>query len=164
MHLPFNQQQPGRVVECDNQYPCLIYDDAALKKAIQQLDDLNKYPTPPGELSIVFVDDATIARIHGEFLKDPTPTDVITFQGDVDFEFAGEIMVSVDHADDNALQYGTLFEEELMLYIIHGYLHLSGLDDTDAVSAQVMRKAEQDCLNVLKMNGSMPLFKIGPKL
>lgn len=73
-------------------------------------------------VEISVVDDATIARIHGEFLNDPTPTDAITFP-------YGEIIVSCDTAERYAQEHGLSREEELFRYMVHGLTHLHGYLD-----------------------------------
>ncbi len=75
-------------------------------------------------IELNLVDDETIAQVHGEFLDDPTATDVITFHH-------GEIFVSVDTARHYAAQHGLCEREELFRYLVHGLVHLHGyLDDT----------------------------------
>ncbi len=74
------------------------------------------------EIEISFVSDKAIARVHGEFLNDPTPTDVITFPH-------GEIIISLDTAHRQAAEHHETYEREVALYIIHGLLHLAGWDD-----------------------------------
>lgn len=98
--------------------------------ALQQLlpELLQSPPGPDHVLStldmveISVVDDETIARIHGEFLNDPTPTDAITFP-------YGEIIVSCDTADSYAQKHGISREEELFRYMVHGLTHLHGYLD-----------------------------------
>ncbi len=76
------------------------------------------------EVEISLVDDATIARVHAEFLRDPTPTDVITFP-------YGEILVSCDTAARYAAAHAIPPLQELFRYIVHGLTHLHGyLDST----------------------------------
>ncbi|MDG1356787.1 MAG: rRNA maturation RNase YbeY [Akkermansiaceae bacterium] len=74
------------------------------------------------EVEINFVDDETIADLHLQFMQIPGPTDVITFSH-------GEIHISVETARDQARDYANDFERELMLYIVHGLLHLAGYED-----------------------------------
>lgn len=74
------------------------------------------------EVEVSLVDDATIAGVHGEFMDDPTPTDVITFHH-------GEILVSLDTARREGPAHGNSATEETLLYIIHGLLHLNGHND-----------------------------------
>ena len=64
---------------------------------------------PGGDLSIAILSDAKVAEIHGDFLDDPTETDVITFPGDPDMEFAGEICVSADRALATHVETGDQF-------------------------------------------------------
>ncbi|MEI6535736.1 MAG: rRNA maturation RNase YbeY [Verrucomicrobiaceae bacterium] len=74
------------------------------------------------EIEISFVSDKAIARVHGEFLDDPAPTDVITFPH-------GEIIISLDTAQRQSAEHQETYEREVALYIIHGLLHLAGWDD-----------------------------------
>jgi len=88
--------------------------------------------SPPGDGPVVLpglelvevslVSDETIARVHGEFLSDPSPTDVITFHH-------GEILVSLDTARAAAPEAGTSVAAEVLLYMVHGLLHLMGHGD-----------------------------------
>lgn len=83
------------------------------------------------ELELSLVDDATLAEVHGEFLDDPTLTDVITFPH-------GELLVSVEMAEKRAEEYGKGVRGEVFLYIIHGLLHLAGYDDHEEQEATAM--------------------------
>tara|TARA_B100000530_G_scaffold233102_1_gene150989 strand:+ start:910 stop:1350 length:441 start_codon:yes stop_codon:yes gene_type:complete len=77
-------------------------------------------------VEISIIDDKQIAKVHGEFMDDPSPTDVITFD-------YGEILVSAETALSNAEEMQVSLENEVLLYIIHGMLHLGGyLDDSSA--------------------------------
>jgi probable rRNA maturation factor len=95
---------------------------------------------PLAKLSAVeatIVSDKTIARVHGEFFEDPTPTDVITFQH-------GEIILGAGTIAENALRYGQGASDEAALCVIHGLLHLAGWDDlTKGEARQMARKQEQ---------------------
>lgn len=85
------------------------------------------------EIEITFVSDDEIARVHGEFLEDPTPTDVITFHH-------GEILISTETAARQATDHKHPFDHELALYVIHGLLHLAGWhDEEDAEAAEMAR-------------------------
>jgi probable rRNA maturation factor len=91
------------------------------------------------EIEATLIDDAEIARVHGEFLDDATPTDVITFHH-------GEILVSVETAARQAPDHGALFEHEVALYLIHGLLHLAGWHDHDPAEAHAMAETQQRIL------------------
>lgn len=88
------------------------------------------------EIEISLLDDAAITAIHGEFLQDPTPTDVITFHH-------GEILVSVETAAREGAARQTPFLRETALYIIHGLLHLHGHTDAEP-NARTFMHATQD--------------------
>ncbi len=125
---------------------------------------------PPGELSIVFLTDAALAKIHVDFMDDPTATDVITFEGDTAASLAGEICVSVDTAARfvglpfagtpraGALQES--FSSELTLYVVHGWLHLAGYDDLQSAKKRLMRAAEKRAMALLRAARAIPGFAL----
>ncbi len=100
---------------------------------------------PDKAVSLLLTDDRGIARLHAEFLDDPTPTDVISF--DVDDE--AEIVVSVETAVRVARQRGHAARAELALYVVHGLLHTLGFDDIAPRARARMRVAEQAVLQQL---------------
>jgi probable rRNA maturation factor len=91
------------------------------------------------EVEITYVSDAEIARVHGEFLDDPTPTDVITFHH-------GEILISAETAARQALEHGQTLEHELALYLVHGLLHLAGWHDEEEAEAAEMARQQESIL------------------
>jgi probable rRNA maturation factor len=93
-------------------------------------------------IHFVLVDRATMARVHGDFLGDPSETDVITFP-------YGEILVCPAVAQDRAGKYGLEMEQEVLLYALHGLLHLAGYDDTTPKLAKEMAKAQSALLKRL---------------
>ena len=88
------------------------------------------------ELEISLVDDATLAEVHGDFLDDPTVTDVITFPH-------GEILISVEMAARRADEFEKGLRGETFLYLIHGILHLAGLDDRNEKDAAAMAREQE---------------------
>ncbi|MGE9297423.1 MAG: rRNA maturation RNase YbeY [Puniceicoccales bacterium] len=152
---------PNRILQVNAQpYNGLTFDEAQLERFIATLDALPDWTAPDGELSLVFLTDDELAKIHDDFLDDPSPTDVITFPGDSEMDFAGEICVSVDRALSEAPAQGWTFSEELALYLLHGWLHLAGLDDLDDDSRADMRAAEQRCLTALRDANAIPAFSV----
>jgi probable rRNA maturation factor len=115
---------------------------------------------PPGELSLVFLTDAAQTALHAEFLADPTPTDVITFEGDPALGVAGEICVSADTAAAYARRHRTGFGREMLLYVVHGWLHLAGYDDLRPARKRRMRAAEARALRLLDRAGLAPDFSL----
>ena len=94
------------------------------------------------EIELTILSDAEIARVHGDFLGDPTPTDVITFHH-------GEILVSADTALRQGTAHGQPLDHELALYMIHGLMHLGGWDDHDADEAAEMTEKQYTILHQL---------------
>jgi probable rRNA maturation factor len=95
------------------------------------------FVTETEAVEISLVSDDEMARIHGEFLEDPTPTDVITFGH-------GELLVGAETAAREAAARGWPLERELLLYVVHGILHLQGFEDaTDAGGTEMERVQER---------------------
>lgn len=150
-------------LEISNQYEGLACPQAATLELFATIIESGKFPIGGGELSIVFVDDATIARVHADFMDDPSPTDVITFPADPSMEAAGEIIVSVDHARSRAEELGETFSRELSLYLLHGWLHLAGYDDRAPADRVKMRSAEQEALALLDASAKAPIYRLKDK-
>ena len=96
-------------------------------------------------ISIAVVDDPTIRSIHNEYLGIDEATDVVSFpldDGGDETYVEGEIIVSSDTAVRGAEQYGGTPLDELVLYIVHGLLHLVGYDDHDPEERRTMRERE----------------------
>ena len=87
------------------------------------------------EVEISFVTDESIAIVHGDFMDDPTPTDVITFHH-------GEIVISLDTAQRQAVEHGEAYERETALYVIHGLLHLAGWEDDEPEKREAMHAVQ----------------------
>ncbi len=153
----------GRRVRIANRHSRLRLDRRALAAAVRALDARAAAfmgGCPAGELSIAFLSDAALARLHGQFLGDPSPTDVITFGGDPSLGLAGEICVSVDAAVREAGRLGPRLSGEIALYVVHGWLHLAGYDDLKPSSKRIMRRAEARALRVVARSAAIPRFKL----
>lgn len=87
----------------------------------------------------MLVSDRVIARIHQNFMNDPSPTDVITFHH-------GEVIVSLETAKRQAEEFGETYEREVARYMIHGLLHLAGWEDHDAEERQEMHRHQEAIL------------------
>jgi probable rRNA maturation factor len=110
------------------------------------------------ELSIAIVNDRAMASLHDRFLKINSPTDVLTFELDHDDRgkiIAGEVIICLDEAQRQAKFLGTKIREELLLYAIHGMLHLCGFDDKTARGFEAMHAKEDEILTALKIG---PIF------
>ena len=159
-----------RVVRIHNGHLKLRLDRRSVAAVIHQLDanatgilnpglsSAELHPVPPGELSIAFLTDSALARLHASFLNDPSPTDVITFAGTPALGQAGEICVSADTARTFAAGHRHDLSEELTLYVVHGWLHLAGHDDRQPSCKKRMRAAEARALALLRARRMIPKF------
>jgi probable rRNA maturation factor len=113
------------------------------------------------ELSVVLVDDATLARLHRDWLGDPSPTDVLSFDlgseaGEPEAGPVGEVVASVECAVRVARERRLPAGRELALYVVHGTLHLCGYDDREPKARAHMRAAEAAVLTRLGMPRARP--------
>jgi probable rRNA maturation factor len=95
-------------------------------------------------LGISFFSDSRIKKLNQKYLKTNTPTDVIAFSYSKD---NADIAISLDTAKRNAGIYKNSLKKEILLYIIHGILHLSGYDDTTPKEKKRMFKKQEEILN-----------------
>ena len=102
------------------------------------------------EISVAIVDDPTIRNLNQQYLQHDYETDVISFVLDWDEDtgsLLGQLIVSTDTAATLANDVGSTMQEELLLYVIHGMLHLVGYDDKQPAAAIEMRAAEKEYLS-----------------
>jgi probable rRNA maturation factor len=157
-----------RSISIANCHPRLRLNRREIARLIETLDangtaiGVEPSVIPSGELSLVFLTDAALAKLHGDFLDDPSTTDVITFEGDPTLGTAGEICVSADTAAAYAREHRRDFNEELTLYLVHGWLHLAGYDDLKPAKKRAMRRAEARALRVLERADALPRFSLRP--
>ncbi len=106
------------------------------------------------EVTIHFVDNATICDLHSRFFNDPSPTDCISFPMDEEedpfYRVLGEVFVCPETAIKYANEHNVNPYLETTLYVVHGMLHLLGYDDLEDQDRQLMRQAEAKHLEILK--------------
>ena len=102
---------------------------------------------PDLAVSLLITDDAEIARLHDEFLGDPTPTDVISFA----IDDGAELVVSLETAKRCAREQKHTTRAELALYVVHGILHTTGYDDIRVRDRVRMRAAEREVMRRLRL-------------
>ncbi|MBY0524195.1 MAG: rRNA maturation RNase YbeY [Gemmataceae bacterium] len=103
-----------------------------------------------GEISLAFVDNATIHQLNKRYLNHDEPTDVLSFPlSESAGRLAGELVIGAEVARTEAVERGHDVQAELALYVIHGLLHLCGLDDRTDKDAAVMRQRERHYLEQL---------------
>jgi len=103
---------------------------------------------PALEVSLLLCGDSEIAELHNEYMDDPTPTDVMSFE----IDGGAEVVVSVETARRLAAANGTSIRAEVALYIVHGILHTVGYDDKGAADRRRMRDAERAILTELGLD------------
>ena len=99
-----------------------------------------------GEIAYIFVDDEKILEVNRPYLGHDYYTDIITYdycEGDV---ISGDLYISLDTVRTNAEQVGATYEEELHRVIIHGILHLCGINDKGPGEREIMEAAEDKAL------------------
>jgi len=87
------------------------------------------YGKKVGDIGYMFVDDEKILEVNREYLQHDYYTDIITFDYCEDDELNGDLVISLDTVRTNAELFGKTYEEELYRVIIHGVLHLIGIND-----------------------------------
>lgn len=108
------------------------------------------YGRKVGEVAYVFVDDAEILRVNRQYLQHDYYTDIITFdycEGDT---ISGDLFISLDTVRSNAAELGVPYGQELRRVIIHGILHLCGINDKGPGEREIMEAAENKALEVWK--------------
>lgn len=124
-------------------------------------------------LNVTFTDDDTIQKINSEFRDIDKSTDVLSFPA-IDFEnpgdlsflngdeadyfdpdtnelILGDIMISLEHAHAQAVEYGHSFKREIAFLITHSLLHLLGYDHMDDSERLVMEEKQKNILNLLNI-------------
>lgn len=99
-----------------------------------------------GEVGYLFCDDEKILEVNREYLGHDYYTDIITFDYNEDDLINGDLVISLDTVRSNAEQLGKSYDEELRRVIIHGILHLCGLNDKGPGERELMEAAEDRAL------------------
>ena len=139
------------VVEDDRLHLC----HQSLEACLACLEAFPGRAIPPGSLEVAFVDEPHSGQLHKDFFDDPEPTDVMTFPGDPEDGHAGDIAICPAVAASACGKSGLPFAEELTLYLVHSWLHLAGLRDSDDEEIREMRLAEDILMNLLRENGAI---------
>ena len=106
------------------------------------------YGRKVGEIGYLFVDDEKILEVNNEYLGHNYYTDIITFDYDEGDVINGDMVISLDNVRTNAEQFGKEYDEELYRVIIHGILHLCGIDDKGPGEREIMEAAENKALEM----------------
>ena len=105
-----------------------------------------------GKINVVLVNSDTIHQFNKDFLQHDYPTDTISFPIEDrrhEGHLEGEVLVCTEVAKRRADEFGWTAEEKLLLYIVHGMLHLAGFDDVTPEQQTVMQEKEREYLAML---------------
>jgi probable rRNA maturation factor len=107
-----------------------------------------------GDVSLVFTSNASIQKLNNEFRNIDTPTDVLSFPTEeIDpvsgFRYLGDVIISTEQAFSQSLQAGRPYIDELTMLIVHGCLHLTGLDHSSEEEKQIMKMHQELLLQKL---------------
>ena len=108
-----------------------------------------EYGRKTGEIGYMFVSDEKILEVNREYLGHDYYTDIITFDYDEGGTINGDIVISLDTVRSNAEALGKTYDEELHRVIIHGILHLCGINDKGPGEREIMEAAENKALAML---------------
>ena len=106
------------------------------------------YKRKVGEIGYLFCDDEHILQVNREYLGHDYYTDIITFDYCEDNVLNGDLVISLDTVRTNAEKFHKPYEEELHRVIIHGVLHLCGLNDKGPGEREIMEAAEDRALSM----------------
>ena len=108
------------------------------------------YNKKVGEIAYIFCSDEKILEVNKEYLQHDYYTDIITFDYDEGDIISGDLFISLDTVRTNSEQFDTEYDEELHRTIIHGVLHLCGINDKGPGEREIMEAAENKALFLLK--------------
>jgi probable rRNA maturation factor len=135
-----------------DQQSCVTVDRWLLRRAVKRV--LHMAGVENAAISVAIVDDDTISRLNWEYLRHRGPADVLSFPLDDSelnggCQLEGEVIASAETAARCAPRFGWNPHDELLLYIVHGTLHLVGHDDRTPRQQAEMRRMESDVLQGL---------------
>ena len=99
-----------------------------------------------GEINYIFCDDEYLHKINLEYLNHDDLTDIISFDYTMGNEIHGDIFISVERVQENAVDFNVPFEEEIRRVMVHGVLHYCGYKDKGEADELLMRSKENEKL------------------
>ena len=102
-----------------------------------------------GDIAYIFCDDDKIIEVNRQFLNHDYYTDIITFDYSSGKRISGDMFISLDTVRTNAEMFGSTYDNELLRVIIHGILHLCGINDKGPGEREIMEQEENAALEML---------------
>ncbi len=147
-------------IEFKNKTGNRFFNSVSLKKLTSSLIDflLPEEGMDSGIVSIIFVDDKEIQKLNLEYMKKDRPTDVLSFsmlEGDdiksqEDELRLGDIAISLETAERQASENNQSLEDEIILLVTHGFLHLLSYDDEEKENRKIMFKRTNELIRKFK--------------
>ena len=107
------------------------------------------YGKRTGDISYIFCSDEKILEVNKQYLQHDYYTDIISFDYTEGTKISGDLFISLDTVKSNSENFGTDYTEELHRIIIHGILHLCGINDKGPGEREIMTQKENDALALL---------------
>lgn len=142
------------MIELEHETDIAGIDEHALERLAAHALDVEQV-AKPAELSVLLADDPTVHELNKTYRNRDEPTDVLSFSQTEGEPFAqpegavphlGDIVISIDTARRQALEYAISLQDEVAHLLVHGVLHLLGYDHEDAADAEVMQRHEDAIL------------------
>lgn len=105
-----------------------------------------------GALTYIFCDDDYILATNRKYLQHDYYTDIITFDYSNRRRISGDMVISLDTVRSNAGQFAKSYDMELLRVIIHGVLHLCGINDKGPGEREIMERFENEALEIVPSN------------
>lgn len=144
-----------------------MVDTEFLGKVASSVLDANLASRKKKEISIALVDIKRMAKLNEKFRGVKEPTDVLAFPLGGEFisteNLLGEVVISIDKAEEQARERGHLLESELALLTVHGVLHLLGYTDEDEDKRKIMQDKEKKILRFFRIELSSERREINEK-
>lgn len=128
--------------------PCPSFKKRETNKWIKEV--ISSLEKKTGDIAYIFCSDEKILEINNQYLQHDYYTDIITFDYTENNIVSGDIFISLDTIKSNAEKFGTIYENELDRVIIHGVLHLCGINDKSPEEQKNMTKHENEALKLLE--------------
>lgn len=125
-----------------------LLDVALLREWIERVCSVHDYVA--GDINYQFCSDEHILEVNRQFLNHDYYTDIITFDYTRGRHVSGDMVISLDTVSSNAIEVGEEYDRELHRVIIHGVLHLCGINDKAPGEREIMERHEDDALALLE--------------
>jgi rRNA maturation RNase YbeY len=131
--------------------PIELHDKLRRKRWLKSLATTAGYRIQ--ELNYVFCSDDYLFQMNVDYLNHDTYTDIITFDNsEKEYDLEGDIFISIDRVRENAKTHATDEDSELTRVLAHGLLHLMGYKDKSNEEASLMRKKEEEAIELYRLN------------